>query len=76
MAIFNEKEGDIGNFTVEISDQALKEYAYRNFDVDDIFPDDDILRYVKEHYMPGDIFNEDDLFFWAGLNGYKKTDNQ
>lgn len=62
MAIFNQTDGDIGNFTVEISDQALKEYAYRYFDVDDIFPDDDILRYVKEKYNPEDVFDEDDLY--------------
>ena len=74
MAIFNEKAGEIGNFTVEISDEALKKAAYRNFDVNDIFPNDDIIRYVKENYKPEDVFNEDELTDWSEQNGYNDKD--
>jgi hypothetical protein len=66
MAIFNE------NFTIEIPNLTLKEYAYMNFDVNDIYPDEDIIRWVKENYNPEDVFNEDELTNWAGQNGYVK----
>lgn len=63
MVIFNQTDGDIGNFTVEISDQALKESAYRYFNVDDIFPDEDIIRYTRENCNPEDVFSIEDLSF-------------
>ena len=70
MTVFSEKDGEIETFKIEISDEAIKESVYRYFDVNDIFPDDDIIRYVKENYKPEDVFDEDELTDWAEQNGY------
>lgn len=74
MILFNEKDGEIETFKIEISDEAIKESAYRYFNVDDIFPDEDIIRYTRENYNPEDVFSIEDLSFWAEGNGYSTKD--
>lgn len=32
--------------------------------------DDEIIKYVKDHYRPEDIFPEDELKEWALNNGF------
>lgn len=39
-------------------------------DVDDVFTEDEIIKWVTRHYYPGEVFSVTDLVDWAAENSF------
>lgn len=68
MILFSDAEIDIRNFTVEITEDMLKETVYRTFEVGEVYPEIEILEYVESKYDPEDVFSYNELSDWAKAN--------
>ena len=70
-------ENEIIGALETIIDNNMKEFlehvAYA-FDIDDVFPEDKIKRYVAKQYLPKDIFTDAELEDWAKNNGFVKEE--
>ena len=62
----------MANFSVDISDREVADYARDNFEIDYVFSDEAIVGFVSDADDPGHFFTEEQLQEWAEENGYKK----
>jgi len=46
----------------------IAEYIQENFEIDNIFPEDQVLSWVSDNFTPGQVFDSYTLERWAEAN--------
>jgi len=50
--------------------QNLKDFVVMNFEIKELFTDEQIKEQIKENFQPDDLYDDDELQDWAYSSGY------
>ena len=50
--------------------QNLKDFIVMNFEIKELFTDEQIKEQIKENFQPDDLYDDDELQDWAYSSGY------
>jgi hypothetical protein len=67
-----QKDFDVDEISLEISNEYIKDFSRNNFEVNDVFSEAEILDYVEHNYQIDKVFSKSEIEQWCKENGYVK----
>jgi hypothetical protein len=60
------------DFSVDLHEYAIPvlEWVQKNYNINEVYSNEEILEYVQGEYWPEDVFTDRQLVQWAEENGY------